>query len=98
VGLAYRYLRFTEQDIPYYPGFTYINIGTLTNLGFDLGYKYSPKKFWVEFLVGYGVKVGLDYDYPNNSSLIPATYTNDVFLNDANKFIRGELSVGYILN
>ena len=97
-GLSFRYLRFTEQDLRHYGGgLAYLNIGTLTNLGLDLGYKYSSKKFWMEFLVGYGVKGSLHYDYPANANFIPPNYTNDVFLKEAYKFIRAELSIGYVL-
>jgi hypothetical protein len=98
-GLSFRYLRFTEQYLQHYGGgLAYLNLGTLTNLGLDLGYKYSTGKFWIEFLVGYGVKGSLTYDYPANSNFIPSSYSNDVFLKEANKFVRAELSLGYVLS
>jgi len=96
-GLSFRFLKFKEQYMLYYSTVPRVNTGTLTNFGFDVGVKISQKRFWAELLLGYGVQNGLDYDNSNHNAIVPNNYTHDLFLDKQSRFLRTELSIGYIL-
>lgn len=98
VGMDFRYLRFNEQYIGQNQNpIAYVNLGTLYNYGVEAGYKHSYKRLWVELLIGYG-NGKVTNDYNSNSNLIPANYTQNFFLKNENRFMRWELSVGFIIS
>ncbi|MBS1506105.1 MAG: DUF3575 domain-containing protein [Bacteroidetes bacterium] len=98
VGIDFRYLRFNEQYIYQNQNpVAFVNLGTLYNYGVEAGYKHSYKRLWVEMLVGYGFGK-VTNDYSSNSNLIPTNYTQNFFLKNENRFMRWELSVGFIIS
>lgn len=96
IAAGLRYLRFIEEYQFYSsPDFAYVNFGSVMNAGLNIGCRFRYHRLWSELLVGRGIG-GEQYKYSGISNFIPKLLSNEVFLSDARKFYRLEISLGYV--